>query len=61
MTSDRAWEPWVLYMLNAVAETAQWTTRKIHAIRDLLRDTTAHVQRAAPSLYSRELSVSSRK
>jgi len=55
VTASGAWEPWVLYVLRAVAETAQWTTKKIHAIRDLLAVTTAHVKKRAPSLYSREL------
>jgi Fic family protein len=55
VTSDGAWEAWVLYMLEAVAETARWTTAKIHAIRDLLRDTTAYVQRKAAAVYTREL------
>lgn len=55
VTSNDAWEPWLLYMLAAVAETALWTTEKIHAIRELLRETTAYVQRKAASLYSREL------
>jgi len=55
VTSSEAWEPWVVYMLNAVAQTAEWTTAKIHAIRDLLDETTAYVRRAAPKLYTREL------
>jgi Fic family protein len=55
VTSDGEWEPWILYMLNAVDETARWTTAKIRAIRELLRQTTDHVRRAAPSLYSYEL------
>ena len=55
VTADEAWEPWVLFMLDAVTETARWTTEKIQAIRDLLQETTAHVQKAAPSLYSHEL------
>ena len=55
MTSDGAWEPWILYLLEAVAETARWTTAKILAIRELLRDTTAYVQRESPAVYTREL------
>jgi Fic family protein len=55
VTSDAAWQPWVRYVLEAVAETARWTTAKIHAIRDLLRDTTTFVQRRAPAVYTREL------
>jgi Fic family protein len=55
VTRDNAWEPWVLYMLEAVHDTAIWTTGKIKAIRELLRRATAHVREHAPSLYSREL------
>lgn len=55
VTVSGAWEPWVLYMLAAISETAQWTTKKIQAIRELLADTTAHVKKAAPSLYTHEL------
>lgn len=39
----------------AVHDTAGWTTKKIQAIRELLRRATAHVREHAPSLYSREL------
>jgi Fic family protein len=42
-------------MLAAVHDTAIWTTRKIKAIRELLRRATAHVREHAQSLYSREL------
>lgn len=55
VTRDDAWEPWVLYMLDAVHDTAIWTTRKIKAIRELLRRATAHVREHAPSPSSREL------
>jgi Fic family protein len=55
VTRDDAWEPWVLYMLDAVHDTAGWTTKKIKAIRELLRRATAHVREHAPSLYIREL------
>jgi Fic family protein len=54
VTSDDAWEPWVLYMLEAVHDTAIWTTGKIKAIRELLQRATGHVRQHAPSLYSRE-------
>jgi Fic family protein len=55
VTREGAWESWVLYMLDAVHDTALWTMRKIKAIRELLRRATAHVREQAPSLYSREL------
>jgi Fic family protein len=55
VTRNDAWEPWVLYVLDAVHDTAIWTTKKIKAIRELLRRATAHVREHAPSLYTREL------
>jgi Fic family protein len=42
-------------MLRAVEETAQWTTRKIAAIRGLAEHTTDYVRRKLPRIYSREL------
>jgi Fic family protein len=55
VTSEAAWEPWLLYMLRGVEETAAWTTAKIGAVRKLAADTTEHVRRALPKIYSREL------
>ena len=49
------WEPWVIYMLRSVAETARWTTMKIRAMRTLLRTAAALVRNGAPKIYSREL------
>lgn len=40
VTREGAWEPWLLYMLRAVEETATWTTAKIGAIRTLAAHTT---------------------
>jgi len=48
-------EPWLLYMLAGVRETASWTTDKIHAIRDLIAHTAEYVRARAPKYYSREL------
>lgn len=55
VTREGAWEPWLLYMLRAVEETATWTTAKIGAIRTLAAHTTEHVRRQLPKIYSREL------
>jgi Fic family protein len=55
VTRDQAWEDWVLYMLQAVEETALWTTAKIAAIRALSASTVEHVRRRLPKIYSREL------
>ena len=55
VTTDGEWEPWILFMLEAVLKTARSSTRKIHAIRDLLSETADRLRREAPKIYSREL------
>jgi len=55
VTRQQAWEPWLLFMLRAVEETANWTTAKIMAIRELSDSTAAHVRDRLPKVYSREL------
>ena len=55
VTSEGAWETWLLYMLRAVEETAAWTTAKIGAVRKLAAETTDYVRAALPKIYSREL------
>ncbi len=55
VTTHGAWEDWILYMLEAVRETAEWSTTCIRAIRDLLDQTAGRMRRALPKIYSREL------
>jgi len=55
VTRRDAWEPWLLFMLEAVRTTAAWTTAKIGAIRSLADHTAEHVRRTEPKIYSREL------
>ena len=55
VTRHDVWEPWLLYMLQAVEETALWTTAKIAAIRSLAERTVNHVRERLPKIYSREL------
>ena len=55
VTRDYAWEPWILYVLKGVEETATWTTAKIAAIRELQAHTIEHVKAQAEKTYSREL------
>ena len=55
VTRDGAWEPWLIYMLRAVQETAAWTTAKISAVRQLAAHTSDYVRRRLPKIYSREL------
>ena len=55
VTTESAWEEWLLFMLRAVSETAHWTTGKIAAIREQLESTAEIIRRDAPKIYSREL------
>ena len=55
VTREQAWEPWVMYVLKGVEDTAKWTTAKIAAIRELLKHTAEYVKTEAEKIYSREL------
>ena len=44
VTTRQAWETWILFILEAVRTTAEWTTAKIHAIRDLLDETAGAIR-----------------
>ncbi len=56
VTEKEKWEPWVLYMLDAVEDTAAFTRERILAIRDLMLETMERARRELPSrVYSKEL------
>ena len=55
VTTESAWEDWILYMLEAIRETANWSTARIRAIRDLLNQTAERIRSDLPKIYSREL------
>lgn len=55
VTKEANWEKWLLYMLDAVKNTAKWTTNKINAIRNLSIHTIDYVSSTLPKIYSREL------
>lgn len=55
VTTDYQWEEWILYLLDAVEQTADRTRGKIVAIRDLMEHTVDYVRDKLPSIYSREL------
>lgn len=55
VTSDQAWEPWILYLLRAVEQTATMTTAKIAAVRHLIEITREHINNKLPKIYSHEL------
>lgn len=55
VTSAHEWEPWILYMLDAVEVTAIWTLEKIVAIRKMMDQATELLIAKSHKIYSREL------
>jgi Fic family protein len=56
VTERQAWEPWLIYMLMAIEETATETTKRIVEIKALFEDTCEEARRnLPPSVYSKEL------
>lgn len=55
VTTQGSWEDWIVYMLDAVAQTAGWTTCKIKAIQQLQAYAMEYIRSKAPKIYSREL------
>ena len=55
VTKNGDWEAWILFMLAAVAETADWTNDKIRGIRLLADHTAEYMKFRLPAIYSQEL------
>ena len=55
VTEEKNWLEWTLYVLEAIEETAIWTTEKIKAVQELLTHTCDYVRQLLPKIYSREL------
>lgn len=55
VTAEGNWEPWILFILEAVENTANWTTKKIAVVRELIETTTAWIREKLPKIYSWEL------
>jgi len=55
VSRDGEWEAWILFMLDAVRETAQWTRDKALAIQRLQQAAAEHMKTNAARIYSREL------
>ena len=49
VTAEGAWEDWVVYVLEGVRSTAEATTAKVQAIRQLMTATSAIVRDAVPA------------
>jgi len=55
VTENGDWEPWLIFLLQGVEETAAWTPGRIGAIRDLLDETIEQCRHDLPKVYSKEL------
>lgn len=53
--SAEAWEGWVLYMLQAVAETSATTLHLVEGIRSQMADVKHRMRGEQPKIYSHEL------
>ncbi|HEY1057152.1 MAG TPA: Fic family protein [Limnobacter sp.] len=49
------WEPWVLYMLDALIKTSQHTIMLIQAMRDLMAEYKHRMRTELPKIYRQEL------
>ncbi len=56
VTEKGQWERWIIFMLEAVEETAGFTRERILAIRDLMEETMEKARKELPRrVYSKEL------
>lgn len=55
VTGEGAWADWVIFMLDAVRETSNWTSGKIHAVLKLMEATREFMRAETPKIYSAEL------
>ncbi|MBW2173670.1 MAG: Fic family protein [Deltaproteobacteria bacterium] len=56
VTEAGQWAPWVLFMLDAVEQTASYTRQRILAIRELMLETMERARKDLPGrVYSKEL------
>lgn len=55
VTQNQEWHEWVIYMLRAVEDTADWTTNKVNSIKKLGSDTRHYFKLQLPKRYNRDL------
>ncbi|MDA8213856.1 MAG: Fic family protein [Nitrospiraceae bacterium] len=56
VTTKKDWEPWILFMLEAIEQTSIHTREKIISIRELIEETLTSAKKRLPSrVYSKEL------
>lgn len=50
-----SWQAWVVFMLNAVAQTARQAVQLVSGMRDLMAETKRRMRADVPKLYSQDL------
>ena len=55
VTCQDNWEAWLLYLIQGVRETADWTRAKIEAVRRLMEHTSEYVRDCRTKSYTHEL------
>jgi Fic family protein len=55
VTEKFEWKPWILYILEAIKNTSEYTLSKINSIKSLLDRTIDKVKTELPKIYSKEL------
>ncbi|MBI5346096.1 MAG: Fic family protein [Chlamydiae bacterium] len=55
IAEKNAWEDWILYILEAIIQTANLTKEKILSIQKIMNETAANVKEKLPKLFSKEL------
>jgi Fic family protein len=55
VTEKGEWEPWILYMLNVIEQTATYTQQKIDSILLHMQETKEGLHQRVPEIYSKEL------
>jgi Fic family protein len=55
VTEQQRWEPWIMYMLSAVEESAARTRKQIAMIASLMDETQERIRLELPKIYSKDL------
>jgi Fic family protein len=55
VTSQNAWESWIIFILRGITETALQTEQCIHKIQFLMQKTIKLIKSELPKIYSKEL------
>jgi Fic family protein len=55
VTKHGDWEPWILYILDAVEETSKHSLERINAIADSIDECTEKIKKQLPKIYSKDL------